>query len=63
LKSTLPDAPKILLRNVYGWFVRVERGLYTLSEGGKAALTRWKAQLPPSMVEATPESPALLGES
>jgi len=53
----------ILLRNVYGWFVRVERGLYTLSEGGKAALTRWKAQLSPSMVEATPESPALLGES
>ena len=37
--------------------------LYTLSEGGKAALTRWKAQLSPSMVEATPESPALLGES
>ena len=42
-------------------FVRVERGLYTQS--GKAALTRWKAQLSPSMVEATSESPALLGES
>jgi hypothetical protein len=50
-------------RNVYGWFVRVERRLYTLSEGGKAALTRWKAQLPPSTMEATPESSALLGES
>ena len=48
LKSALPDAPKILLRNVYGWFVRVERGLYALSEGGKAALMRWNAQLPGS---------------
>jgi hypothetical protein len=46
LKPAMPDAPKILLRNVYGWFVRVERGLYTLSEGGKAALVRWKAHLP-----------------
>jgi hypothetical protein len=43
LKPGLPDAPKILLRNVYGWFVRVERGLYALSDGGKAALMRWKS--------------------
>jgi hypothetical protein len=42
----MPDAPKILLSNVYGWFVRVERGIYTLSEAGKAALVRWKAHLP-----------------
>ena len=46
LKAGMPDAPKILVRNVYGWFVRVERGVYTLSEGGKAALVRWKAHLP-----------------
>ena len=26
LKPAEPDAPKILLSNVYGWFVRVERG-------------------------------------
>ena len=32
LKGDLPAAPKILLRNVYGWFVRVERGIYALSE-------------------------------
>ena len=31
----MPDAPKILLRNVYGWFVRVERGVYALSESGQ----------------------------
>jgi hypothetical protein len=40
LKPKIPDAPKILLSNVYGWFVRVERGVYTLSEAGKAALVR-----------------------
>ena len=42
LKTGMPDAPKILLRNVYGWFVRVERGVYGLTDGGKAALVRWK---------------------
>ena len=41
LKSAIPDAPKILLRNVYGWFVRVERGLYALTDEGRTALTRW----------------------
>jgi hypothetical protein len=46
LKPAMPDAPKILLNNVYGWFVRVERGVYALSEGGKAALVQWKAHLP-----------------
>ena len=46
-KSRMPDAPKILQRNVYGWFVRVERGVYGLTEGGKAALVRWKDHLPP----------------
>jgi len=46
LKTNVPDAPKILLRNVYGWFVRVERGVYALSDAGKAALVRWKSHLP-----------------
>jgi hypothetical protein len=45
-KSRMPDAAKILQRNVYGWFVRVERGVYGLTEGGKAALVRWKEHLP-----------------
>lgn len=52
LKPKMPDAPKILLSNVYGWFVRVERGVYTLSETGKAALMRWKAHLPDQADEA-----------
>jgi hypothetical protein len=41
LKVAVPDAPTILLRNVYGWFVRVERGLYALTKEGRAALLRW----------------------
>ena len=45
LKPAAPDAPKILLRNVYGWFVKVERGVYALSEDGRAALVRWQAHL------------------
>ncbi|HXY98481.1 MAG TPA: DUF2161 family putative PD-(D/E)XK-type phosphodiesterase [Stellaceae bacterium] len=41
VKESVPDAPKILLHNVYGWFTRVERGVYALAEPGKAALLRW----------------------
>jgi hypothetical protein len=47
LKGDIPDAAKILQRNVYGWFVRVERGVYGLTDAGTAALVRWKAHLPP----------------
>lgn len=53
LKLAMPDAPKILLRNVYGWFVRVERGIYTLSDSGRAALMQWQAAMP-----TQPKSPA-----
>jgi len=41
LKAIAPNAPKILLHNVYGWFARVERGVYGLTEAGRAALVRW----------------------
>jgi hypothetical protein len=41
IKAAIPDAPKILLRNVYGWFLRVERGTYALTAQGTAALARW----------------------
>ena len=56
LKPNAPDAGKILLDNVYGWFVRVERGVYALSEGGKAALVRWKSHLPPRAVEMSADA-------
>jgi len=39
IRTAIPDAPKILLRNVYGWFVRVERGVYGLTPEGTTALT------------------------
>jgi hypothetical protein len=41
LRPEIPDAAKILLRNVYGWFDRAERGIYTLTAAGHAALARW----------------------
>ncbi len=41
LRPMAPDAAKILLGNVYGWFERVERGRYALTAGGLAALERW----------------------
>lgn len=44
LKPDIPDAPKILLHNVYGWFDRIERGIYVLTDSGRAALKRWPQQ-------------------
>jgi hypothetical protein len=41
LAGTIPDAPKILRGNVYGWFMRIERGIYALTDQGRAALVRW----------------------
>ena len=41
LKLSVPEAPKILQGNVYGWFINVERGVYTLTDAGHAALKRW----------------------
>jgi hypothetical protein len=46
LKAQIPDAPKILLRNVYGWFINAERGVYTLTDAGRAALERWPEYAP-----------------
>jgi hypothetical protein len=43
LRQSVPDAPKILQGNVYGWFVREERGIYALTEAGRGALERWPA--------------------
>jgi hypothetical protein len=41
LKPLADKAPQILADDVYGWFVRVERGLYALTDAGRAALQRW----------------------
>ena len=39
LAAITPEAPGIVLRNVYGWFERVARGTYRLTDAGHAALT------------------------
>jgi hypothetical protein len=44
LRAEMPKAPTILLRNVYGWFTRIERGLYQLAPEGAVALARWREQ-------------------
>ena len=44
LRKHVPDAGKILLHNVYGWFDRAERGVYVLTDAGRAALKRWPQQ-------------------
>jgi hypothetical protein len=46
LKPAAPDAPKILQHNVYGWFDRIDRGVYCLTEAGRAALQRWPQEVP-----------------
>jgi hypothetical protein len=41
LKAIAPDAGRILLRNVYGWFERAERGVYRLAAPGRQAMLQW----------------------
>jgi hypothetical protein len=41
MKALAPDAGKILLGNVYGWFERQDKGVYALTPSGEAALIRW----------------------
>ena len=41
MKAMAPDAGKILLGNVYGWFEKQGKGVYALTPSGEAALLRW----------------------
>lgn len=41
LRSITPEAGAILYRNVYGWFERVQNGVYRLAPPGIAALATW----------------------
>lgn len=41
VKAVVPEAGKILQSNVYGWFERLERGVYGLTDAGREALIRW----------------------
>lgn len=40
IKPRAPDAGKILLGNVYGWFERVSNGVYQLTEAGRQTAAR-----------------------
>lgn len=42
IRASVPEAGKILQANVYGWFERVERGVYGLTPAGQEALERWQ---------------------
>jgi hypothetical protein len=57
LRPDIPDAPKILQHNVYGWFDRAERGVYILTDAGRAALKRWPQQ-PIEIADAGELAPA-----
>jgi hypothetical protein len=46
LRAVAPDAGRILLRNVYGWFERTEPGHYRLTTLGQAAVDRWPVPAP-----------------
>jgi hypothetical protein len=56
LKRSFPDAQKILRHNVYGWFERAGRGIYVLTETGRAALMKWT----PALATCEETSPYLL---
>jgi hypothetical protein len=57
LKPAFPSAANILRDNFYGWFARVERGVYGLTDAGRAALKRWPQQ-PVEVADAGELAPA-----
>ena len=46
LRPANPNAQKILHRNVYGWFAQQARGVYEITDAGRAALLRWPVEAP-----------------
>jgi hypothetical protein len=46
MRPSAPDAGKILLGNVYGWFERVSNGVYQLTDAGRVAVTQHRALHP-----------------
>ena len=51
-RSGVGEAAAILQRNVYGWFVRIERGVYALTPAGEAALVEYADVLTNSLTAA-----------
>ena len=54
--TAVAQAARILQRDVYGWFHRIERGIYVLSPQGKAALEAF-ADVLPSLTDAEASAP------
>lgn len=54
LNAEAPNAGRILFDNVYGWFDRVERGIYALTPAGQAALLTFAGRFaaPKSLADA-----------
>ena len=44
--AEVPRAARILQRNVYGWFDRIDRGIYRLTPEGDQALSRFAEAIP-----------------
>ena len=55
LRTAVPTAATMLRRNVYGWFCRIERGLYDLTDVGRAALERWPQRFAETAAEPVSE--------
>ena len=53
--SGVASAARILQRNVYGWFIRVRRGVYDLAAGGHEALQRFADAMMALSVSTLPE--------
>jgi len=53
IRAVAPNAGRILLSNVYGWFERTQPGTYRLTGLGEAALQRWADN---ALCESTTES-------
>ena len=46
IRPAAPDAGKILLGNVYGWFERVTNGVYQLTDAGRQTAARHRSLHP-----------------
>lgn len=50
LKAITPKAGQMLRDNYYGWFEKIDKGVYGLSEGGAKAVQQWSIALKPDLV-------------
>jgi len=57
--AAFPDAAKILRGNVYGWFEKIDRGTYRLTDAGRAGLETWVDHLPGASGETEQPDPAI----